>query len=104
MLKIGFINAERWISIFGEWSFDKPDEFVELIKGYQEQLSGEIKVTSEDMQYTISNDPLNLIFQWDSCFGITVIVPITTDILTAQEILQKLCDTLNQQSDKQKNS
>lgn len=102
MLKVGFSSSERWIFISGEFSFDNSDEFIDLVKGYQAQLSGEIKATSNDTRYVINNDPLKLIFQWDSCFGITVIAPDETDISEAQKTLIELCDELNLKANKQK--
>lgn len=96
MLYVSSISADRWIWIAGEDSFDEPSEFVEFVKEYQAHLSGEIYKVSNDMQYGIDNDPLNLIFQWDSNFGITVIVPEETDISTAENALREICNKLNQ--------
>jgi len=95
MYKLELTSAERWIYITGERSFDEPGEFVELVKEYQAHLSGTIKAVSDEMQYIVDNDPLKLIFQWDSCFGITVIVPTETVIATAEKALSELCERLN---------
>jgi hypothetical protein len=54
------------------------------------------------MQYGIDNDPLNLTFQWDSNFGITVTVPHTSDILVTENVIKDLCDKMNRKKSKQK--
>ena len=46
------------------------------------------------MQYKIDNDELGLIFQWDDCFGITVIVPQSTDLDKAYTTMKSLCETI----------
>ena len=88
-------ELERWVYISCE-DYDTPDEFAVLVKEYRSQLSGKVKAISDDARYVIDNDPLKLVFQWDSCFGITVVVPIKkTDITIAEKTLQDLCDKLN---------
>jgi hypothetical protein len=89
------VTSERWIYILGKDSLEEPDSFVKLVKEYSFQLSGTVKAVSEATQYIIDNDPLNLMFQWDSCFGITVVVPEKTDIKLAEKTMQELCDKLN---------
>ena len=96
MFKVLFTTNERWIFISSPNGIDEPEDFIEFLKKYRFQLQGEVKSISFDMQYIVSNDPLNLIFQWDSCFGITVIVPESTDFDVAQCELKKLCESLNQ--------
>ena len=97
MYKLNSVSNDRWIFISGQDSFDEPDVFIELVKEYQSHLSGTIKAVSDKMQYAIDNDPLKFIFQWDSCFGITVIVPTETDIANAENVIRELCERLNQQ-------
>ena len=96
MYKLASISKERWLSISGDDSWYFPDEFFVLLKAYESQLNGTISEVSEDMQYIVSNDPLKLIFQWDSCFGITVIVPDETDMAIAEKTIIDLCNALNQ--------
>lgn len=100
MYRMGLTSSERWIFIFGDDSYDESDEFIALVKEYQSQLGGKITAVSDETQYRITNDPLKLIFQWDSLFGITVIVPFTTDITMAQNAMRHLCDRLNTRADK----
>jgi len=96
MFRVQEPTKERWIYIFGEDSVDSPDEFFQLVNEYGSQLSGSvIQVDVDDAQYMIDTDPLQLMFQWDSCFGITVVVPDETNIEMAQQTLINLCDILN---------
>jgi len=103
MFKVGNISnqidigGETWIYISALDSFKEPDSFVKLVKLYQSRLCGKIVAVSGNMQYTIDNDPLNLIFQWDDCFGITVVVPNEIDISVAEKTLSNICDELNEQ-------
>ena len=89
-------SADRWVYVYGECSIYDPDEFVELVKEYQKRLSGKIKHASEHTQYYIDNDPLRLVFQWDSLFGIVVIVPRSTNMDVAKTTLREICDVINQ--------
>lgn len=93
MHQVNFPNKERWIFIISE-SIDEPDEFVALVKAYSNMVQGKIAAISESMQYKIDNDELGLIFQWDDCFGITVIVPESTDLNRAYNTLKSLCETI----------
>lgn len=86
-------DRERWIFIFSD-DPDEPEEFAALVKAYCSMVHGKITEISEDMQYKIDGDELGLIFQWDDCFGITVIVPNSTDIDIAFNTLKNLCDTI----------
>ncbi|MDR2903227.1 MAG: hypothetical protein LBU77_01785 [Clostridiales bacterium] len=95
MYKVESISHDRWIFISSENSLHDPDEFIALIKEYQLQIGGEIVAVSEDTQYALTNDPLQLVFQWDSLFGITVVVPDETDIVFAEKTMHLLCDHLN---------
>jgi hypothetical protein len=104
MYKLESISKERWIYISGEDSFYESDEFVALVKEYRSQIGGELIAVSDDIQYKIVNDPLKLIFQWDSCFGIAVVVPHQTDIAAAEKAMRYLCDSLNNKHTEQKKS
>lgn len=50
---------------------------------------------SQDYQYAIEGDPLHLVFQWDRCFGITIVVPTNIDLSTAKKHVDMLCEQLN---------
>ena len=96
MYTLGHMRENGWLPISGDDSMESPDEFVALVKAYQLQLGGKIiVVTPEDTRYAITNDPLKLVFQWDSLFGITVIVPPETEISAAEESMYHLCEALN---------
>ena len=86
-------DKERWIFISSDNS-DDIDDFVILVKAYCDKLKGKIVEVSESIQYRIDNDELGLIFQWDGCFGITVVVPYSTELNTAYDVLTKLCKIL----------
>ena len=79
MYEVRWPNKERWIFIFCDYP-GEPDEFVVLLKAYRDMVHGKIRAISDSMQYKVDNDELGLIFQWDDCFGITVIVPKSTDL------------------------
>lgn len=95
MYKVNSISKERWIFIWADNSFDELDTFITLLKAYQKTIDGKISQISANAQYIIESDPLNLVFQWDSLFGITVVVPLETDISVAQGAMIKLCNKLN---------
>lgn len=96
MYKVESVSKEGWIFVSGDNSFYEPDSFIALLKEYQNDIGGKIIVNFNDDQYTITKDPLNLIFQWDSLFGTTVIVPLKTDMLKAKNKITILCDRLNE--------
>lgn len=93
MFKVQPPDKERWIFIISD-NIDKPDEFIALVKAYRDKLNGKIIEISDMMQYKIDNDELGLIFQWDDCFGITVVVPKPTELDTAYAVLKRLCMSL----------
>lgn len=96
MYRVNSPTKERWIYIsFDKWDCEEPDSFVRLVKAYRDKLSGKIVPVSEEMQYKIDNDDSGLIFQWDSCFGITVVVPDRTDLTMAYNTLVELCESFN---------
>lgn len=96
MYKLELTSKERWLFISSENSIEEPDEFVELVKEYQLEVGGEIIAVSEETQYSITNDPLKLVFQWDTLFGITIIVPPDIKISNAEKTMQNLCHKLNE--------
>ncbi len=77
---------------------DDFDCFAKFLKAYQHKIQGKV-LSVGDVQYKIQNDPLNLIFQWDSCFGGVVIPDKTADISVVMSTLKRLCTELNQQKD-----
>ena len=89
MYEVRWPDKERWIFIFCDYP-GEPDEFVALLKAYRDMVHGKIRAISDSMQYKVDNDELGLIFQWDDCFGITVIVP-SQRILARLTILLKVC-------------
>lgn len=96
MYRVDLPTKERWIYVsFDEWDTEGPDSFIKLVKAYEHQLGGKIIEVSDDMQYEIDNDSLKLIFQWDGCFGITVVVPNTSNLMEAYNTLLNLCESLN---------
>jgi len=97
VFKIDSISKERWIFISAKNSFYEPDAFIKFVKEYQSKLAGRIISISDQTQYSIENDPLRLVFQWDDCFGITVVVPAEVDIMAAEKALSYICDELNSQ-------
>ena len=97
MYSVDLPTNERWIYIhFDKYDCQETDAFIYFVTAYRDMLSGKIIAVSEDMQYKIDNDDLRLMFQWDSCFGITVVVPRSTNITKAYETLCTLCERLNQ--------
>lgn len=61
MLKVNPSDKERLIWINSD-NFDEPDEFITFLELYRDKLKGEIIKVSDNMQYKISNDDLNLVF------------------------------------------
>ena len=72
---ISIDEKQRWIFLQAdEWDLEEPDSFNFLVKKIRSQVNGEIVDIGDD-RYRIKNDPCNLIYQWDSLFGITIIYP-----------------------------
>lgn len=93
MYEVRWPNKERWIFIFCDYP-SEPDEFVALLKAYRDMVRGKIREIPDLTQYKVDNDELGLIFQWDDCFGITVIVPKSTDLDKAYNTLKDLCENI----------
>ncbi len=79
MYEVRWPNKERWIFIFCD---------------YPSEVHGKIREIPDLTQYKVDNDELGLIFQWDDCFGITVIVPKSTDLDKAYNTLKDLCENI----------
>ena len=91
-------DKDGWIFISAENSTLESDSFVHLLKYIQEEISGKIVQTDKnDIQYQIVGDKMNLIYQWDSCFGISVIVPERINRKLAYQFLEVCCTKLNKQ-------
>lgn len=72
-----YINrSERWITIVSndKWDCEEPDSFICLLKRIRDGVSGILEDIGET-QYYIKGDGLELLYQWDGCFGISVIYP-----------------------------
>ncbi|SFB11356.1 hypothetical protein SAMN05216249_109123 [Acetitomaculum ruminis DSM 5522] len=71
--KITSVSEEsRWIFLcYDEWDVEESDSFIELLKLVRADLKGDLKDLGMN-RYTFNNDPLKLIYQWDSIFGIVV--------------------------------
>lgn len=90
--KILDINGGSWIFLHcDEDDFDTPDAFIELVKRAQKILGGKI-INLGETRYRIENDNLDLIFQWDSCFGMVVEVPSNSSYEKAVRFLKNICD------------
>jgi len=92
----GTSSTERWIFIYAEQNIEDTEEFVVFVREYELLLSGEVFLVPGDLHFGVTNDPLKLIFQWDSLFGISVIVPDETDMNTAMKTMRNLCDIINE--------
>lgn len=81
-------RLENWITLTSndEFDFEEPDSFIYLLKKIRDEINGKIESVG-DTQYNIHGDGLGLIYQWDSCFGISVIYP---DTVTAEEAVDFL--------------
>ena len=65
-------EKDHWIFLYyDEWDDEDSDSFIELLKLVRDDLGGKLKDLGMD-RYTFENDPLGLIYQWDSLFGIVV--------------------------------
>lgn len=54
---------------------DELDGFIMMLKSIEGELGGRIhQMDGNDVQYTISGDPYELVYKWDSQYGIAVAV------------------------------
>ena len=88
--KILMVSEEsRWIYLTAErWDCEEPDAFVALVKRIAEDLKGTI-VDKGMTTYQIDNDLCRLTYQWDTCFGITVVYPEDVSSSAALDFLNK---------------
>ena len=86
---------DNWIFIKHDYR-DELDGFIMLMKSIEGDLNGRIiQMDGEDIQYTIQNDPYNLVFRWDVKFGTAVIVPDLNDMEAVVAMLKQHFDRLN---------
>ncbi len=91
--KISAISEKsRWIHIQDNSDGDEYSSFVYLVKYLQGK--GKLLCVGE-VQYRIEEDPFELVYQWDSCFGIVVIYKHKDDIDSVLSFLQRHIDELN---------
>ena len=69
-------ESARWITIVSNEGADleEPEPFIELINRIKNHVNGKV-VKIDELQYNVLGEELGLIYQWDSCIGITVIYP-----------------------------
>ncbi len=65
-------ETDGWIFISADNSFYEPDSFIEMLKMISSSVDGKI-VCVGDCQYSITNIPYDIVFQWDDLFGIVII-------------------------------
>lgn len=87
-------NQDGWISIY-DTSDDSPnydaESFAELLKLFQKKCNGTIKDIG-NMQYEIENLPVQIIFQWDSCFGSVIIIKNLKKLDDVVEFIAKVIE------------
>lgn len=82
-------EKERWIFLHtDERDYGEPDSFIYLVKKIRDDLQGEI-IDHGMITYSIDKDPYRLTYQWDSCFGITVVYPHDVKKGEAVEFISK---------------
>ncbi len=82
---ISFDSWWIWLACKEDNSLEEEEPFVYLLKFIAKKLNaGEWKdkicSTGGNMQFTIKNDPLNLVYQWDDLFGIVLICPCGSNL------------------------
>ena len=75
---------------------DELDGFITLMKSIASELDGRIlQMDGDIVRYTISQDPFDLVYEWDSNQGITVIVKSESDIEAVIDMLKTHFEKLN---------
>lgn len=86
---ISINEKDRWIFLRAdEWDLEEPDAFLYLLCRIRDDLNGTIVEVGSDC-YTIEKDPCSLIYQWDSCFGITIVYPQDLSYESVLDFLSK---------------
>lgn len=72
--KIKRINkTNKWIYVEDKYSlYNEVDAFIHLVKAISVRNGGNI-INVGEMQYRISSDKFDLIYQWDDLFGIVIV-------------------------------
>ena len=85
-------ESEQWIHISSDSDMDceEPDAFVYFLKNVATDIGGKIYSVG-DMQYKVDADRLDLVFQWDGVFGISIIYPAKENLEQVIEFLQQYC-------------
>lgn len=66
-------ETNKWIYVEDMYSlYNEADAFIHLIKAVSERNGGNI-INVGEMQYRITNDKFDLIYQWDDLFGIVIL-------------------------------
>lgn len=87
---ISIDEKQRWIFLKAdEWDLEEPDSFEYMLNKICSHVNGEV-IDKGDYRYVITNDPCNLIYQWDTLFGITVIYPTDASKDKAVEFLKTI--------------
>ena len=84
----------RWIYLeydlgYNDGLWEIEEAFVEFLQRINKNLGGKI-IEVGNCAYRIDADKLNLIFQYDYCFGITVQYPAEVELSKAVDFLEKI--------------
>lgn len=91
--KISCVSEQsRWIHIGDDYSGYECDSFVNLVRYIQGERN---LICVGEVQYSIEEDPYELVYQWDSCFGIVVIYKNKDEKDDVLAFLQRHIDELN---------
>ena len=86
---------DNWIFIKHDYR-DELDGFIMLLKSIEGDVGGRIiQMDGDVIQYTIQNDPYNLVFRWDVNYGTAVIVPDVSGVDAVVAMLEYHFDKLN---------
>lgn len=69
-------SEDHWIMIVSndDFVFEKSDSLIFFLKKIQSDVGGEIKRIGCN-KYSITEDPCELIYQWDEILGLSVVYP-----------------------------
>lgn len=92
--KISIVDEkEKWVFISHDDCYES-DAFVNLVKAIQSDCNGKT-INVGDVRYKIEGSELDLIYQWDSCFGSVVIYNKKEQKESVLEFLQRYFIKLN---------
>lgn len=93
---IGGCN-DSWIFISYNDSIEDIDGTIELMKSIRDETNSDIqRIDPHDDVFILTNDPYKLKFQWDSLFGLVVILNKKSDRMDAIKLLNRHFQFLNQ--------